>query len=127
MKQNWIDHYDTLEVSHLAAHDVIEARFRALCKTFHPDVNPAPDAEERMKQINLAWDILKDEQKRSVFHKEWMLRNRLSPLPSPAPARKPPVLSGVPLPLRRRWNRAGRSRNISTPSWRSGMATPMPA
>ncbi len=84
MEQRWLDYYDILEVSHQAGRDVIEAKYRSLCKVFHPDVNPSPDAEGRMKLINIAWEVLGDDSKRLAFNREWEARHLRAVSPAPA-------------------------------------------
>ena len=55
-----MSHYDTLGVSIDAEPEVIKAAYRALCKKYHPDITtfPKKEAEERMKAINLAYEVL---------------------------------------------------------------------
>ncbi len=57
--------YKVLAVDPSADPEVIGAAYRALSKKFHPDVNKAPDAEARMRELNRAYDILKDPAQRS--------------------------------------------------------------
>src|SRR4051812_8144028 len=52
--------YKVLAVDPSADPDVIAAAYRALSKKFHPDVNKAPEAEARMRELNRAYDMLKD-------------------------------------------------------------------
>ena len=59
--------YKVLAVDPSADIDVISAAYRALSKKYHPDVNKAPDAEARMRDLNRAYEMLKDpEQRRRV-------------------------------------------------------------
>jgi diguanylate cyclase (GGDEF)-like protein len=76
--QGWVDYYGVLSVNQHAVRKDIEARYKQLCKVFHPDVNHSGDAEEQMKLINMAWEVLRDDGKRSAFHKEWEVRQRAS-------------------------------------------------
>lgn len=66
------DYYRVLQVHHEAAPEVIEAAYRRLSKLNHPDTNKSSFSAERMKQINLAFEILGDEEKRQKYHKEWL-------------------------------------------------------
>ncbi|MBN9387217.1 MAG: DnaJ domain-containing protein [Chloroflexi bacterium] len=52
--------YKVLAVDPSADPDVISAAYRALSKKFHPDVNKTPEAEARMRELNRAYDMLKD-------------------------------------------------------------------
>jgi curved DNA-binding protein CbpA len=56
--------YKVLAVDPSADPDVIAAAYRTLSKKFHPDVNKAPEAEARMRELNRAYDILKDPSQR---------------------------------------------------------------
>lgn len=47
-------YYTILQVDPLAEQEVIEAAYRRLSRKYHPDVNSAPEAAERMRTINLA-------------------------------------------------------------------------
>jgi len=59
--------YETLEVSSSASEAEIKKAYRKLARQYHPDVNKEPDAEEKFKEINAAYEILSDKQKRSQY------------------------------------------------------------
>lgn len=62
------DYYEVLEVSKDASGDEIKKSFRRLAMQYHPDRNPGnKEAETKFKEINEAYEVLKDEQKRAAY------------------------------------------------------------
>ena len=61
--------YDILGVSPDVSEQDLRAAFRKKAREYHPDVNHDPDATEKFQQINEAYDILKDPQKRQIYDK----------------------------------------------------------
>lgn len=62
------DPYDVLGVSRTASDDEIKAAYRALAKKYHPDLNPGKkDIETKFKEVNGAYDILGDTEKRKKY------------------------------------------------------------
>jgi molecular chaperone DnaJ len=61
------EYYDTLGVAKNASPDEIKAAFRNLARKFHPDVNKDAGAEEKFKQINEAYAVLSDPEKRAAY------------------------------------------------------------
>lgn len=62
------DYYQTLNVSKNASQDQIKKAYRKLAREYHPDVNPDdPNAEEKFKDINEAYQVLSDEDKRKKY------------------------------------------------------------
>ncbi len=59
--------YETLEVSSNASADEIKKAYRKLARKYHPDINKSPEAEEKFKEINAAYEILSDEEKRKKY------------------------------------------------------------
>ena len=59
--------YDTLGVSSSASEAEIKKAYRKLARQFHPDVNKDPDAEDKFKEINAAYEVLSDKEKRSKY------------------------------------------------------------
>jgi molecular chaperone DnaJ len=61
------DYYEVLGVNRGASSDEIRRAFRNLAKEFHPDVNKNPDAEAKFKEINEAYAILSDNERRAAY------------------------------------------------------------
>src|SRR6186997_3339697 len=62
------DYYEVLGVTRTCTEVDMKAAFRKLAMQHHPDRNPGDkDCEHRFKEINEAYDILKDEQKRAAY------------------------------------------------------------
>ena len=62
------DYYATLEVERTATAEDLKKAYRKLAMKYHPDRNPGDkQAEARFKEINEAYDILKDDQKRAAY------------------------------------------------------------
>ena len=61
------DLYDVLGVPRDATEDDIKKAFRKQARKLHPDVNKSPNAEEEFKELNEAYDVLSDPQKRSAY------------------------------------------------------------
>lgn len=61
------DYYEVLGVSKDADATTIKRAYRKLAKTYHPDVNKEPDAEEKFKEVQEAYDVLSDDNKRAAY------------------------------------------------------------
>ncbi len=61
------DLYEVLGVPRDATEDDIKKAFRKQARKLHPDVNKSPNAEEEFKELNEAYDVLSDPQKRSAY------------------------------------------------------------
>jgi molecular chaperone DnaJ len=61
------DFYEILGIQKNASTDDIKSAFRKLARQYHPDVSKEPDAEEKFKEINEAYGVLSDPQKRARY------------------------------------------------------------
>jgi curved DNA-binding protein len=80
------DYYKILSVDKSASEKEIKKAFRRLARQYHPDVNPDnPGAEERFKEINEAYEVLSDPEKRSKYDElgaDWQRWQRTGSRPS---------------------------------------------
>jgi molecular chaperone DnaJ len=61
------DYYETLKVPRSATPEEIKRAFRQLAREHHPDVNQDPQAAERFKEINEAYQVLSDPERRALY------------------------------------------------------------
>ena len=61
------DYYEVLGLSKGASEAEIKKAFRTLAKKYHPDINKEPGAEEKFKEINEAYEVLSDPQKKQAY------------------------------------------------------------
>ena len=67
LNENLPDYYAILQVSKDASQDEIKKQFRLLAKKWHPDKKQSNDAEEKMAQINMSYEVLSDHKRRKMY------------------------------------------------------------
>lgn len=71
------NYYEVLGVPRNATAEEIKKAFRKLARTYHPDVNPGDkESEEKFKDINEAYDVLSDSQKRTEYNRQFFTQRR---------------------------------------------------
>ncbi|KAJ6405179.1 hypothetical protein OIU84_013201 [Salix udensis] len=61
------DFYSVLGVSKNSSKSEIKSAYRKLARSYHPVVNKEPDAEQKFKEISNAYEVLSDDEKRSLY------------------------------------------------------------
>ena len=67
MAVKYKDYYETLGVDRSASQDEIQSAYRKLARKHHPDVAKEPESEKRFKEINEAYEVLRDPEKRTRY------------------------------------------------------------
>ena len=67
LNQNIPDYYAILQVQKNASQDEIKGQFRLLAKKWHPDKKQSDDAEKKMAEINIAYEILSSTKRRKMY------------------------------------------------------------
>ena len=98
---DWEDFYKVLGVDPEASPDEIKRAYRARARDYHPDLLGGVSeavrrlAEEKLKEVNRANEVLSDPEKRQQYHAEWLRRNsRPKPEVTPAFIRSNEVVPG---------------------------------
>ena len=67
LNKNLSDYYAILQVQKNASRDEIKSQFRLLAKKWHPDKKQSDDAEKKMAEINIAYEILSNTKRRKMY------------------------------------------------------------
>ena len=96
------DPYFILQISSYAEPEVIDAAYKRLARKYHPDYDKSPEAQERIKELNWAYEILGNKERREEYDKvkgektrqqsgEYKPRHKEKPRPSPPPKKSKPT------------------------------------
>lgn len=78
------DYYSVLGVDRKASEEDIKKSYRRLARKYHPDVSKEPNAEEKFKDLQEAYEVLKDPEKRSAYDQlgsDWKTGQEFRPPP----------------------------------------------
>lgn len=71
-ENEFYDYYRILQVHQDAEPEIVKSAYRRLAQMNHPDTNPDPQAADRMKLINQAYETISDLNLRRTYHKIWL-------------------------------------------------------
>jgi uncharacterized protein YjbI with pentapeptide repeats len=87
------DYYALLHVARTATAEELRTAYRKLAREHHPDANAAPEAATRMRELNQAWEVLRDPETRNAYDRT-LPRMRVMVQRKPRAAAGPTVRSG---------------------------------
>ena len=92
MSSSTKDYYAVMGVNAKASGDEIKKRYRELARRYHPDVNPKPDAAQKIKEINEAYGVIGDTERRASYDAERMFEAKTASASTPrqTPPSQPP-------------------------------------
>ena len=67
LNKNIPDYYAILQIQKTASQNEIKSQFRSLAKKWHPDRKQSDDAEKKMIQINIAYEVLSNTKRRKIY------------------------------------------------------------
>src|SRR5690349_1809295 len=67
IEMKYKDYYKTLGVERTASDDAVKKAYRKLARKYHPDVSKEKNAEEQFKEVQEAYEVLKDAEKRKAY------------------------------------------------------------
>jgi len=70
---NLKDYYQVMEVSSRASQEEIKQAYQRLARKYHPDISKEPEAETRFKEVNEAYEILKNPEKRADYNASFQI------------------------------------------------------
>ena len=76
------DYYAILEIDWQSPPEQVRAAYRRLSKKWHPDLNPGKDVTREMQDINEAYALLKNPEKRARYDKEYLLHQQAPERPT---------------------------------------------
>lgn len=89
MKENWEihwkDYYGILQIHPLAEPEVVKAAYRKLAQKYYPDLNKEPTAPSRMKDLNEAFEVIDNPEKRGRYYVAYCQRVNPKPIITPPP------------------------------------------